>query len=883
MRGKIIINKIIGVVLSISTVFVVLSNGLVEINNNSTTDNNLKKQNIISNDEIYVNNILEVSDEINKIKEIQSNEEFRQETSYVDNEIMFIRKEIRKVGYESEGLTYNDKLCLDNKLNLLSVVSEHINSIYDEYVELYVTYKATTLKDVWSVVDSLNMEEDIICAEPNYVFKVDSNLKENKNFKMAYDKMPTNEEAIYMEYQWYLDELNMKNNWQYMINNKITPGAGVTVAVIDTGVSLTHNALKNALWKNKLEIPANNIDDDRNGYVDDVYGINALNSREQPYDDSGHGTHVAGIIAMQPENSGAGIAYGASIMALKAGDGAGNFHQGRIVECINYAVKNNADIINMSFAGGYSAAVEIAIKNAYNHNIVLVGAAGNEGVPTSDGAAKLNAKANVYDNYPAGSKYVVGVMAYDKNNQLAKFSNWDYETGVGVDYDFIAPGSWIFSTYIGGDWEFQYLEGTSMATPMVTGMLACLRSIYPSKVNHSNSYLTNKLKSNQYINYVDRNGRQHKFMKMNTDLKTLVDNRNKIDLEACNIKLEKNYYIYDGKVKVNNVTVKFGNNILTEGVHYSLAYSNNKNIGSARVTIKSINKNNVIGVVNMLYNITPPKLKGVKVAAFNVNAIKLKWQKNNYADGYEVLRYNSSKNNYVLIKRITNPQVLSFTDKSLNSGTTYNYKVRGYKVVNNQRINAPTVVKKSSTVPSKVSLNYNTTSQSAIKLQWKTVPGASGYQIYKYNSRNKKYVKIKTVNAKTLIYINTGLTTNKAYYYTVRAYKNWGNKKIYGGFANKLKAYTGPRKIKNLKGSRYDKGKVMLKWKRSTNASGYEALVAEKAGGPYCYACRISGQYDGMIISNVPTGLLYYKVRAYNIKGGKRVYSGASNAVGVNM
>ena len=73
----------------------------------------LKKQNIISNDEIYVNNILEVSDEINKIKEIQSNEEFRQETSYVDNEIMFIRKEIRKVGYESEGLTYNDKLCLN--------------------------------------------------------------------------------------------------------------------------------------------------------------------------------------------------------------------------------------------------------------------------------------------------------------------------------------------------------------------------------------------------------------------------------------------------------------------------------------------------------------------------------------------------------------------------------------------------------------------------------------------------------------------------------------------------------------------------------------------------------------------------------------------------
>lgn len=883
MNCKNNINKGICIIITISMFFILFCNNLIESNNNIVSESNTVKETVLSNDEIYVNNVLEISKDIEKIIQIQSQEEFREETKYVNNEVMFIRKEIRKVGYESQSLNYNDELCKKNKLNLLTVVSEHVNSIYDEYIELYVTYKARTINNVWSVVDKLNQEDDIICAEPNYIYEVDSVVEDKVNYQVAYDKVPTSEDAIYMEYQWYLDELNMKNNWTNMINKNIVPGKGVTVAIIDTGISLTHQALKNALWKNKLEIPGNNVDDDKNGYIDDVYGINAINYRQQPDDDCGHGTHVAGIIAMQPENSGVGIAYGANIMALKAGDGRGNFQQSRIVECINYAVKNNVDIINMSFAGGYSASVEVAVKNAYNQNVLLVGAAGNEGAPTSDGAVKLHSKANVFDNYPAGSQYVIGVMAYDKNNQLCKFSNWDYQAGVGVDYEFIAPGAWIYSTYVGGEWKFQYLEGTSMATPMVSGMLACLRSIYPSKIKHGNAYLTNKLKSNSYVAYRDMLGTQHNFMKMNVDLTTSINNRDKIDLEACDIKLSKDYYVYDGKSKVNGVTVKFGNTVLTKGVHYKLEYSNTTNIGKATVVIKPIASANVIGTVVKTYRITPPKLTGVKVASYGVNFIKLKWNKSKYADGYEVLRYNSESNSYVLVSRINSSNTLTFTNTSLTAGTTYQYKVRCFKMVNNERICAPTVIKKSSTIPDKVKLTYNTTSQSAIKLQWKNVNGASGYQIYQYNSKKKKYVKIKTVGAKTVSFVNTGLKTNKAYYYTVRAYKNWGSKKIYGSFANKMKAYTGPRKITNLTGVKYGQGKVKLKWKRSSNASGYEVYVAQNINGPYEYACRLSGQYDGMIVSNVPSGILYYKVRTYNIKEGKRVYSGLSSAVAVTM
>ena len=887
MRGC-IFNKRIRVYISIIMINIMVSNALsIEAFADTDLDvNNILSSNSLSlSNEVYEKDVLEVSTEIDKIKEIQSSEEFREEAEYVESEIMFIRSEIRKVSFEPEYLRSDDKICVDNRLSNIEVVSESINSIFNEYVEYYVTYKARTNLDVWQVVDRLNENIDIICAEPNFVFQAD-NINEDEfiQYNMANSIVPTVDLYPGMASQWYLDDLDVVQNWGILQDNGLIPGNGTTVAVIDTGVRLTHEALKNSLWKNKNEIPGNGIDDDGNGYVDDVYGINTVSVNRTPNDDNGHGTHVAGIIAMKSKAGGVGIAYGTKILPIKAGNQNGDFEQDDVVEAINYAIKQNVDVINMSFAGGYSSIVEVAVKNAYNKQIILVGAAGNEGAPTSDGKGKISVNANIYDNYPAGSKYVLGVMAYDQYNELAEYSNWDYQTGKNAEYEIIAPGSFIYSTYYKSDSDYEFSTGTSMATPMVSAYAAILRGIYPSKVKHSNSYLISKLKSNKYVTFVDENNLSHNFKKINTNILPLVQYRNKIDMSACKITLSGTTYVYNGKNITPKVSIQFGNQTLVNGKHYSITYSNNKAIGKGKITIKGIASGEGYGTVIKYFNIVPPSVKSSKIAAYNTNAIKLQWSANSYANGYEIFRYNASTKKYVLVKRYNSKNYTSYTDKSLKSGTTYYYKIRCFRLVNNTRIySVCTSAIKGTTVPGRVSLNYNTYSKSAIKLQWKKVTGASGYYIYRYSSKYKKYVKIKNVAGIVTSYTDTGLSSKTSYYYTVRAYKKFGNKVIYGGYAYKMKAYTGPSTPSITQSSRYAEGKIKIIWTPINGVSGYEILYSTAISGTYSYACGTSANFNGAIIGNIPSGTLYYRVRAYNIRDGKKVYSSLSNVVGITM
>lgn len=886
MRGC-INNKRVYMIVSICMVSILFSNcfineafgGII-----SDTNDNLSKETIVLSNEMYSREVLDVSDEIEEIKELHQEEEFREEVSYVENEIMFIRSEIRKVSFEPEYLSSDDILCEEYQLTNIEVVSESIKSIFNESVEYYVTYKARTNANVWEIVDSMNDDVNIVCAEPNFTYKVDD--IEEDEYKAAY-MVPTSENYPNIASQWYLDDLNMINVWDNLLNNdvkSIVPGQGVTVAVIDTGVRFTHEALKNNIWINKKEIAGNNKDDDGNGYVDDVYGVNVVNPKRTSDDDNGHGTHVAGIIAMHSKNGGVGIAYGAKILPIKASDQKGTFEQGNIVKAINYAIKQNVDVINMSFSGGYSASVEVAVKNAYNNNIILVAAAGNEGAPTSDGASKVSIKAEIYDNYPAGSKYVLGVMAYDDKNKLAYYSNWDYQTGKNAEYELIAPGTMIYSTFNKNDSDYAFDTGTSMASPMVAGMAAILRSIYPSKARYSNAYLMEKLKSNNYITYADENGLVHKFRKLNTDILPLINNMDKINLDACKISLSSTSYVYDGKYKKPKVTIKFGDKTLVQGYDYTVEYAKNKAIGQAIVKIKGNSARDCIGTLYKYFNIVPPKVTGAKVVAYNTKAIKLQWKANSYANGYEIYRYNASTKKYAFIKRYNSKSNITFTNTSLASGTTYYYKIRCFRLVNNKRIYSDsTGIIKATTVPSRAVLTYNTYSKSAIKLQWKKVTGASGYYIYRYNSKVKKYQKIKTVNGNTTSYTDTGLKARTSYYYTIRAYKKFGSKVIYGDYAYKMKAYTGPATPVITSGSVYSQGKIIIRWTSVQNASGYEVLCSLTRDGTYIYAGDVGAGYEGVIMSDVPNGTLYYKVRAYNIRDGKRVYSSLSNAVCITM
>ena len=276
----------------------------------------------------------------------------------------------------------------------------------------------------------------------------------------------------YAETSSFFETANVTKAWEYMKEKGVAGGDhSVTVAVIDTGVDYNHEDLKANMWTNLNEIPGNGIDDDGDGYVDDVYGANTLDEvydadAGDPMDDHGHGTHVAGIIAGVNNTKGSlGVAYNCKIMAIKAGNASGYFTNSSIAKAVLYAYEHGADVINMSFgSAGVSFAVQEALSKAYER-CVLVAAAGNDGVPNENAP-----------EYPAAFPFVVGVMSESNLNVESSFTNYDVKLGNQKEYEVYAPGEGIFSTLPGN--RYAKWNGTSMAAPVVSGAAALLRSLH---------------------------------------------------------------------------------------------------------------------------------------------------------------------------------------------------------------------------------------------------------------------------------------------------------------------------------------------------------------------------------------------------------------------
>ncbi|MGY8770866.1 MAG: S8 family serine peptidase, partial [Pirellulales bacterium] len=247
---------------------------------------------------------------------------------------------------------------------------------------------------------------------------------------------------------------------------EITTGtSGNVVAVIDTGIDYTHPDLISSIWVNPGEIAGNGIDDDENGFVDDIHGFDFINNDGDPMDDNSHGTHVAGTIAAAGNNSAGitGVAPETSVMALKFLGANGSGSTSDAIRALNYATMMkslysvNVVATNNSWGGGdYSQALYNAIKASGDADILFVAAAGNMGT-NNDTAPQ----------YPAGYGLdnVISVAATDHNDQLASFSNYG-----ATSVDLAAPGVDILSTVPGGG--YASYSGTSMATPHVSGVIA---------------------------------------------------------------------------------------------------------------------------------------------------------------------------------------------------------------------------------------------------------------------------------------------------------------------------------------------------------------------------------------------------------------------------
>ena len=301
---------------------------------------------------------------------------------------------------------------------------------------------------------------DVLYVEPNYVWHATD--------------IPND---TYFSYQWGLynegqnggtanADINILPAWDLTTGEK-----SVVLGVIDTGVDYLHPDLANNMWVNSLEIPNNGIDDDGNGFIDDIHGINAINHSGDPMDDNMHGTHVAGIMAAEHNNSigVAGVAPNVSIAACKFLDASGSGDTASAIVCLNYfrdLTLRSEDPVrvvatNNSWAGGpYSQALYDAIKEHQDEGILFVAAASNEG--------QNNDRVNTYPaNYFLSN--VISVAATDRNDRLATFSNYGK-----VSVDVAAPGVDIASTIPSN--QYASLSGTSMAAPYVAGLAGLIAS-----------------------------------------------------------------------------------------------------------------------------------------------------------------------------------------------------------------------------------------------------------------------------------------------------------------------------------------------------------------------------------------------------------------------
>ncbi len=291
----------------------------------------------------------------------------------------------------------------------------------------------------------------------------------------------------------------IQQGWKHLNDHDRHPGGSsdVIVAVIDTGVDYNHLDLRNNIWVNPAEIPDNGIDDDNNGYVDDIYGWNCVGGNNNPMDDNGHGTHVAGIIAAENNKiGGVGVAYNCKVMVLKAGNSSGYFNNSDIAEAIQYAYMNGASVINMSFGGSnISIAVEDALQNAYNA-CVLVAAAGNDGMCNDTGCPICDFTGV---SYPAALPYVIGVMSVGADGTtVSGFSNYDHHPYNEIEYEVYAIGETVPSTWPGN--KYATLQGTSMAAPSVSGIAALLRSYYSDREAYSTKFIQSQIVNTGTLN-----------------------------------------------------------------------------------------------------------------------------------------------------------------------------------------------------------------------------------------------------------------------------------------------------------------------------------------------------------------------------------------------
>ncbi|MDP8206832.1 MAG: S8 family serine peptidase [Candidatus Electryonea clarkiae] len=336
-----------------------------------------------------------------------------------------------------ESSAFSSDTSLDQITGIKTIRPLHTTSILDN----------TNRLNRWYIIDLDNNADKKAVIETlsnNPSVELIEEAPQRQIFGSSLDGLPDDPLIIY---QWHLDAINAYAAWD-MVND----ASDVIIGLPDLGIQMNHPDLIRSFWTNEAELNGTNgVDDDGNGYIDDIHGWDAVEWDGDPSPSAGviHGTHVAGLAGASHDNGigVSGVAPGAQIMALRIGSGS-SFQAGPDAYAIVYAIENGVDIISMSYGGTQASMLEKDVMDyAASQGVVTIAAAGNNGRNEA--------------NYPAAYPGVISVGATDANNNLSSLSNW------GRWVDIAAPGEGIFSTIPTG---YGYASGTSMATPIIAGI-----------------------------------------------------------------------------------------------------------------------------------------------------------------------------------------------------------------------------------------------------------------------------------------------------------------------------------------------------------------------------------------------------------------------------
>lgn len=491
--------------------------------------------------------------------------------------------------------------------------------------------------------------------------------------------------------QWHLDrtldssgatlvDINATTAWD------TTQGeSSIIVAIIDTGIDSTHPDLRNQLWHNTIEgVIADGVDNDGNGYIDDAIGYDFVNRDIDPNDDDidGHGTHVAGLIAAEGNNSigTSGVAWKASLMSLKILDADGYGELSDELQAIRYAVDNGARIINMSLGGTCgdeaSNAEYEAIRYARDNNVLVVVASGNDTCDT-----------DTTPTYPAGHPLdnILSIGAIDRTGNIPYFSNYGASS-----VHLSAPGDDIYSTVPLSKGSYALMSGTSMATPIVSGSAVLLWAHNPTlsykqvREKLMGSAITSTALEGKNLmggsldiaGALEWKATEHSPIK--PSLTTALRSSSGIALEwRDNSTSESGYTLKRANFSVSNVsatwdlaadTTSYTDSGITHSEGKSYFYWVEAYNGSG------ITKSNIMSVTIPL---SAPIM--TSISAPYANRVELRWSDtSSIEEGYIIYRSSSIWGGYTEIKRL-GADATAYVDTTTVGETTYYYVVKAYK------------------------------------------------------------------------------------------------------------------------------------------------------------------------------------------------------------